>query len=123
MSDFLEIKDSLKKLILAINNDEDLQKMVCLGQTMKPNVEYLERASCNHIFTDRHELFGIEEIDARKIRDYIQQNSYGTYNHVLKIRKNFYEMLGDEDPKWIEGYVNKCRVKNGFKPITSTYPK
>jgi hypothetical protein len=120
---FAEIKETLGKIILAINNDEKLQKMVCFGQTMKPNVEYLERASGNHIFTDYHKLFGIKEIDGAKIRDYIQQQADGPYSHVITIRENFYELLSNEDPKWLKDYVNESRIKKSLKPISPSYPK
>jgi hypothetical protein len=122
MKEFQNISEPLRKIILAININESLQKMVCDGRLKKPNVEELERASCNHLFTDNHRLFGIKEIEGAKIRDYIQMEGGGNYEHVILIRENFYNLLDSEDPRWINQYVNPSRIKNGLNPIGPNYP-
>jgi hypothetical protein len=122
MEGFQEIKKPLEKIIIAINSNEELQRRVCNERLKKPNVEDLERASCNHLFTDYPNLFGIKEIEGAKIRDYIQTEGARTYEHVILIRENFHKMLSNENPNWINQYVNPSRIKCGLKPIRNNYP-
>jgi hypothetical protein len=94
--------------------------MNCKIGVKNPNVLEFEIASCNHLFKDRNEEFGISYDEASLIRNYIniyEDNEIAPYRHAIEIRNAFPNLLREEDPYWIKEQVNPIRVKKGFEPI------
>ena len=114
MITFGDIKEPLEKIINSIltrkEKGESHPKDGCIS---KMNAENIERASCNHLFDDYPELYGITKPEAHRIREYFNT---GNYQHILDLHNNFPEIIEKEDNEWLKN-INNYRKTKGIEPI------
>ena len=118
MTDFDEVKDSIRKCLEVIINDK-----IILKAEFSDNLTAWKFAGvvCNHWFKESNLFFGITYRDGLKMRQYIHESTAGTfgktpYDYIKKMHEEFGEILSREDERYLK-YINEIRKKANFEPL------
>ena len=109
MTTLEEIKPLLEEILPLIRLDEKVRAEVEFWlkiKNKKINFENLSDLAGNHLFDDRFYIFNITKIQGHKIREYFQLN-FDNYNSIQEFRKEFSNLLEEENPEYLECFKIK----------------
>ena len=117
MGKFKEVRPIFRKILPVIYQDRSkLTYSVSDGgfEGGRITALRLEQATCNHLFDDHPEWFGITEHEGHVLRAYIQGSADREYVRLL--HKEFPDIMDEESSDHMD-MVNNARILNGLKPF------